>query len=770
LAPNVRWRLLGDWLDAADPGALRRHHAARAALAALTAWLTVHLVVGWLADRPMPAVGLYAVTISFIGALIIVDARRAERQLTQALCVAMAAVGLLLASLLRGSGALYSVVLLALIFVSYAVRQRGLRPGELVLVLTMSLYFAQGSGVTWSNLTWFLFAVVTGVVSLWLWQFVFLPYDPRRSLRNSVQAFYRRAASLVAAVGADLDNAPTPARQASTEEDLTRRLRQVKLSRRVIEDQFPGALAPGGWTQAQLSQLQLALFNTEQGLARMVEGAGAGSGNSSHLASFPAEIRMPLGRSLRSLQQALVAGSLESMQALAAENTALQTEVRSYASAVLGDGRGDTDAPPVPWVAAALRLVSGSVQIAQSAGQVRKLAADQEAGGQPTEAQVGAGAKAPNRPAPPRVRLLGNLHVHPTTVLGLQAVVATGLAMLVARLLNVDHSNWVFWTAFVVIAGSTGESLRKMMLRVVGTVAGATIGVALALLTPDNTVFVVLFATACIFLTIYASPISYPQMVFWLNLGFVLVYTRLGAQALDLLFARPSTTLLGALVAALVVVFVFPIHAVDRFRAAESRFLGAVDGYVAAFVDAVTGGDGQPLDAAQAQVAAAYVQVEQTLPGVAYENNPMLQAQSPITQQATRIAALEAEVSRLADATSERFIGAEGAGAWMRTVQARIHTDIQAIAPLLSGAQPSGEKGQAPKLTETEQAIASQQAMRSWMRAQEPLADQPQPEGAGQGQFQTSGGPALIRIRDITSQLAAELGASGEATHLLGAR
>jgi len=37
-------------------------------------------------------------------------------------------------------------------------------------------------------------------------------------------------------------------------------------------------------------------------------------------------------------------------------------------------------------------------------------------------------------------------------------------------------------------------------------------------------------------------------MVFWLNLGFVMVYTRLGAQALDLLFAKPSTTLLGGLV------------------------------------------------------------------------------------------------------------------------------------------------------------------------------------------------------------------------------
>ena len=693
----------------------------------------------------MPAVGLFAVTVCFVDALVIVDARRAERRLTLLLSIVMAALALLLASLLSGSGWLYSAVLLVLIFASYAVRQRGLRPGELVLVLTMSLYFAEGIGITWGSLAWFLFAVVTGVVSLWMWQFVLLPYDPTRSLRNSIRSFYHATAAAVDAVAAELENAPAPAEEAKIEKDLRRRLKQVKLSRRVIEGQFPGVLAPGGWTQAQIGQLQLALFNTEQGLAQLVEGVT----NRSHLASIPVEIRTPLGRSLRSLQEALVAANSESMQALVIENAALQTEVRAYASAVFGDARWDTDAPPAPWVATAVHLVSGSVQVAQSAGQVQKLATRQGGAEQPIEPPAGANAKAPNNPAlSPRMRLFGNWHVHPTTVLGIQAVVATGLAMVVARLLNVDHSNWVFWTAFVVIAGSTGKSLRKMMMRVVGTVAGATIGVALALLTPDNTVFVVLVATLCIFLTIYAWPISYPQMVFWLNIGFVMVYTRLGAQELDLLFARPVTTLLGALVAALVVVYVFPIHTTDRFKAAVARFLGAVDGYVAAFVDAVTNSDAtQSLDAAHAKVAATYVQVEQTLPGVAFENNPLLQAQSPLTQQATRIAALEAEIAQLAHAASEHTnrAGDFGAVDWMRAVQTRIHRDIQAITPLLSG-----DAGQAPKVTPSEQA----KSVQSW------IAEQPQTGGGREGQLQSDGGLALIRINTIITQIAEDLGAS----------
>ena len=354
------------------------------------------------------------------------------------------------------------------------------------------------------------------------------------------------------------------------------------------------------------------------------------------------------------------------------------------------------------------------------------------------------------------MRLFGTVHAHPTTVLGLQAVLATGSAMLVARLLHMDHSNWVFWTAFVVIAGSTGESLRKMLLRVVGTVAGVAVGVALAVVAPDNTALVVGIAAVCIFLAIYAFPLSYPQMVFWLNVGFVMAYTRLGAKALDLLVARPLTTFVGALVAALVVVFVFPIRTGDHFKAAAVRFLDAVDSYVSTFVATATGGEAeQPLDAAHAKVTATYARVEQTLPGVVFENNPLLQAESPLSHQATRIAALEAEVTQLSRAA---FAGADAAPdpaavEWMRGVQRLVHGDIQAIASRLSG-----ERGGALASTPTEPEVSA----RAWTLAQEVSTDQTQPTVSARSGFRTSGGEALTRIRRITAQLASELDVSGD--------
>ena len=122
----------------------------------------------------------------------------------------------------------------------------------------------------------------------------------------------------------------------------------------------------------------------------MVEGAN----DPSQLAGIPAEIGRRCGRSLAfTAGRRWIAGNSESMQALAAENAALETEARAYASATLGEGHEDKDFTKFlprlfflkPRVTPGCASFSGSVQIAQSAGRVRKLAVDEEAGGQPTE-------------------------------------------------------------------------------------------------------------------------------------------------------------------------------------------------------------------------------------------------------------------------------------------------------------------------------------------------------------------------------------------------
>jgi uncharacterized membrane protein YccC len=748
------WKATADRADAADPGALRRRHAARAALAALTAWLVTRAVIGLLAGRPLPSVSLFAVIVCFICALVIVDARRVERRLTLFLSTGMFVAALLLASLVSATSWLYPLALLMLIFAAYVARRYGLRPGELVLILTMGLYFAVGSQVTWAAIPWYLLAVLAGVGSLWLWQFVLLAYDPAQSLRASVRSFYDRAAALVEAIAVGFDDTLLPSVAATRTQELNVRLRQLKLSRRAIESQFPGALAPGGWQREQIGQLQLALYAAEQGLVQMV----AGAGSHPQITAIPPEIRAPLAAGLRALQTALETGSQASLHALAQEGDELQAQVQQYGADAQNRQPGTASGPLPTWAVDALRIGSGSHQVARSIADVRALVARTERPGAATPTAAPAQAVAPNPSAPSPVRVLGRFDLHPTTVLGLQAVLATGLAMLLAWLLQVDHANWVFWTAFAVIAGSSGESLRKMTMRVLGTVGGVAIGVSLALLTPDNTLLVAAVATACVYFTIYYLPVSYPKMVFWLNIGFVMVFTRLGAQELDLLINRPYATLLGALVAAGVVLFVFPIRIGDRFKAAATQFLRAVDDYVATYVAAATGGsDAQLLDGAQARILATYAQLEQTLPSVAFENFPFVQADSPLTQQGTQLAALEAEAGRLALAAKEQeaHTGNARTAAGMRTLQGRIHAAIEAAIPLL------GEEPRWRRPAAAQQPTAGPPSTSPGAAAPEGEASgTPSQERDLQWLLQGNAGPALLGIYNLVTELAQ--GRSGE--------
>ena len=359
----------------------------------------------------------------------------------------MVAVGLLLASLLNGSEWYYRAVLLALIFASYAVRQRGLRPGELVLVLTMALYFAEGSGVAWGNLAWFLLAAAAGLLSLWLWQFVLLPYDPRRSLRNSVAAFYRRAASLVGAVDAGLETAPAPAQRSNDRER---------------------SAAASATSQAQPPRYR-GTVPWRAGAGRLDEDAD--SANSNWPFSTPNKgwrgsskaptIRRTLPTSLPRFGRRSNAACVHCRRHWSPAawkacrrwlRKTLRCKLRCERMRALCTSDGDGCAAPsqaqdgpAPWVAAALRLISGSVQVAQSAGRVRKLAASQ----QPVDNRPKRRLAPPNRPAPPQVRLFGNLHLHPTTMLGIQASWRPG---------------WPCWwrgcSTWTIPTGSSGPPLR----------------------------------------------------------------------------------------------------------------------------------------------------------------------------------------------------------------------------------------------------------------------------------------------------------------------
>jgi hypothetical protein len=708
------------WLETSDPGAVRRRRGLRAALAALSVWVTLRAILGIVPDPPPPTVAFFGVVASFVCSLAIADPRRRDRVLTLAGSAAVLGLAAALAAVARQPSWLASVVLLGLVFLSFAARRRSLRTAELAIIATMGLYFADVSHVRVADVPWFAAAAAIGVCSVAAWQLVLIPYDPAGAIVAAGRAFAHRAADLVAVIegvvgdgrGAASDRiagdagdgavTPPPDVGADVVARLEQRMRQVRASRLVIESQFPGALAPTGWTRDRLQVLQVAFFEAELGLRLLVDACG----DPAALDAIPVEIRDELHDLLDALVASLRnASDIESMRRLEQRSETLREGASDYAQRV--SPAWQPGAPPPPWIGAAVRLARGSRQVARALATVRGLqaptlgpaadsdgpAADSEsapaAGSAPAPAASPAGGPAPRPAGIPQPR--GPLGLHPTTVLGIQAVVATGLAMAVASVVDPGHANWVFWTAFVVIAGSSGETLRRILMRIAGTLAGVALGVALAVVLPNDAALVIAIATVAVFLTIYWAPVSYAVMVVWLNAGFILVAAQLGARELDLLVQRPTAVFLGAAIAAVVAVTVLPMPLVARYRAAVMGFLGAVDAALGGMLVADPGpGASAPRPAvvgaaAVAGVDAAYRRVEAVLPGVAFEGNLLASARTPLAGKAAEVGAVASAMTRLARAVDAERDEGRPPGRVAVAVAERIRENIAAIASAPAG-------------------------------------------------------------------------------------
>ena len=476
------------------------------------------------------------------------------------------------------------------------------------------------------------------------------------------------------------------------------------------------------------------MFKSERGLELLIEATGK---LSAQIEEIPADVMEALREGLAALEdQVWGAAAGKQQERLAEAGDVLQQRIKS---SLAENSNGE-------WVFSLLRMGMAARQLAQSIADIQGIEINRDAG--VIEASVSTSTKSSQPAFLNRPGKEGRLSLHPTSILGLQAVLATGLAMLAATLLRMDSPSLVFWTAFVVIAGSTGESLRRITMRVVGVIAGTVLGVALAVLLPDNLTLTVLFVTVCLFFTIYILTISYAWMVFWLNVALMLIITSLGGRALELLVIRPISTLLGATVAALVVVFLLPIRVHNRFIAALAEFTKAVDQYVeiyvASMLDASAEGD---LGEDALRIDASYKKLEHTLSSVVYEYNPLSRSQSRLASQGTGLAVLKGYVTNLRE-----DVGAEPGSITdakradlICSMQRRIHANAENLVRFL--AQGSKEEKQnpsdTPKQSSSEISLEKIEAL----------------EGGPAGAVRDRALFHLARINDSIAQIAEGIGA-----------
>jgi hypothetical protein len=158
-----------------------------------------------------------------------------------------------------------------------------------------------------------------------------------------------------------------------------------------------------------------------------------------------------------------------------------------------------------------------------------------------------------------------------------QSAIRLGVAVVVAASLGSWLSDRRFYWAVIAVfvsymgTNTSGEQLIKAGQRVGGTVIGILIGSLLANAIGHST-WSIAVVLAALFLGIYFMRASYALMVLAVTITVSQLYVQLGEYTNHLLVLRLEETAIGAAVAVLAALVIFPIHARQATRVAARDF------------------------------------------------------------------------------------------------------------------------------------------------------------------------------------------------------
>ncbi len=599
-------------------------------LATLTAWVSFKAIVSLVSDRTLLPVALFAVIVCFLCFLVVIERWPPARLQTTVLCAIPTVLVLLIVPLYGTHTWLFYVTLLILVFASFAVRRYSPLLGTLALFGVMTINFSWLLNVTYSRMGWYVLATAVGIGSAVIWQFVVLPRSAGTMVVRVTKSLRNGTAEAILAV-ASVINQPS----AQTLEELTRQLGQVRSSRRTIESHLAIVRPLSPDMRHLLSELRIAISNIDRGVNQMADSALA-----LIAVSVPSEARNQIIEHAGKLGRYVLS---EPDQLAGVKPDDEWQQLRHLLD------RRPQQSSIDEWRLPASQLAIGGIQVAHASRTLLELDSRVLTIGSRPAAAVAP----PQVPAKPVAAATSHAAattpvLHPTMVFAIQATLAVGLAMLCSWALDLDHANWAFLAAFSVVAGSTGESMRRIVHRVAGTVAGGIAGITVSAAVPDASAVRPLLIACCVFLVVFLSASSYPLMVGALTAGLTLAYTGFGGSGMDILVGRSLDTMLGAVIGGVIVLTVLPIRIERRVVGALRVYLGAVEQLIGATTSQVTLGQADPeLERLELAVTSAYDKLESQLPAVAFEFNPLAQARSPLTRVGTNLAALNASLDRL---------------------------------------------------------------------------------------------------------------------------
>jgi uncharacterized membrane protein YccC len=211
------------------------------------------------------------------------------------------------------------------------------------------------------------------------------------------------------------------------------------------------------------------------------------------------------------------------------------------------------------------------------------------------------------------VGLVQRIRMAPYARVAIQVGIAVGAATVAGDALSGRRFYWAVIAAFITFFGTNtaGEQLRKGLFRIVGTFIGVIAGSVLAHLAGDRVWLQIVVVLVALFFGLYLMRVNYTFMTIGITVLISQLYVELDEFSNSLLLLRLEETALGAGVAMVIVLLVFPLHVGQVARVAARQHLEAladlIDRCLGRFLDpACSRGSDAELRAAARRLDNAY--------------------------------------------------------------------------------------------------------------------------------------------------------------------
>jgi uncharacterized membrane protein YccC len=216
------------------------------------------------------------------------------------------------------------------------------------------------------------------------------------------------------------------------------------------------------------------------------------------------------------------------------------------------------------------------------------------------------------------------LRLGTAAISAIRMMIAVGAASAVASVVNEHRFYWAVIAVFMIYFGTNtaGEQITKSVERVLGTCVGIVLGSLLAHAVGPSTWSIAVILPALAF-GVYFMPINSGLLVIGFTVTVSMLYVDLGEFSNGLLLDRLELTAIGAVIATLAALLIFPVRTGPAVHQAVLRYLDALLTLVDALSEAVRSASGGELQTATSNATIAARRIDDTLQQLLVTTRPL---------------------------------------------------------------------------------------------------------------------------------------------------